>query len=327
MISGEMDPKSPGWFGLAQERLRQLGYTPVTDTEESGKRYARQTEAIGLDYLRLYLTEPDQAVEGFGNYLERFEDINRSVGILSRVTPSQFGMLANIASLHYVTGSRERQSALHRQLHKYLGGRNSASIPGLTAHVRNPELLRDLVAHWHVLTWPSTGSYGGFLKDNIDWEDIQQNIEASENNPVLFALTVPLGSTDPGVRQKFRTIYPELSQQGIAIIAAGLFNQGAHDEILRDKGTPDSPQWYKDEYKGWEDSIYEALEEYGTEVRPEILRAITEARWNVFPEDGFSFQELIKKITSTSFSLNEEGKLVRNVNQSAGTPDSDHLGL
>lgn len=325
MISGEMDPRSPAWLSKGYETLKRLGYTPITDSDDPGKRFAQQTEAIGLDYLRLYLTEPDQAVEGFGDYLERFEDINRSVGILSRVTSSQFGMLANIASLHYTTDGRDRQVALHRQLDKYLSGRNSASISGFTAHIHKPELLRDLVAHWAVLTWPSTGSYARFLKDNIDWEDIQRNIEDSENNPVLFALAIPLGLIDPGIRQKFRTAYPELAQQGVDIIAAGIFNRGAHNEILRDKGTPDSPQWYKDTYKGWEDSIYEALEKYGIEVRPEILRAITEARWNIFPEGSFSFKELIGKITSTFFSLNEEGKLVRNTHQPAETLDSDHL--
>ena len=303
-----MDPKSPAWLSQSYEALRQLGFTPVADSDTPGDKYAQQTEAIGLDYLKLYLTEPDQALEEIGDYLSRFKDINRSAGILSRVTPDQFGMIANIASLHYTTIDRSRQIALHSKLHDYLKGRNSASIPGLTAQIRKPELLRDLVAHWDVINWPTTGSYARFLKDNIDWEAIQQNIELAENNPVMFALTVPLGSTDQGIRQKFRTAYPELSHQGVDIIAAGLFNQGAHDEILSAK--PHNSDGF---YKGWEDSIDEALASYGIEYRPEILRAITQAGWNVFPEvEGITFKELMEKITHTTFSLNEEGKLVRN---------------
>lgn len=312
MISGEMDPKSPEWLSRGYETLRKIGFTPVTDSDDPGKSYARQTEAIGLNYLKLYLTEPDQAVGSFGDYLEKFEDINRNAGILSRVTPDQFGMLTNIASLHYTTVDRDRQITLHRQLNEYLSGRNIASIPGLTAQIRKPELLRDLVAHWEVINWPSIGSYKRFLEGNTDWVDIQRNIEDSENNPVLFALAVPLDSTDPTVRQQFRDAHPELSQQGIDIIAAGLFNKGAHDEILSEE--PDSTGWYKSYYKGWEESIYDALGGYGTEVRPEILRAITETGWNVYPEvEGISFQTLMDKITHTSFSLDEEGKLVRNI--------------
>lgn len=310
MISGEMDPKSPGWLNRGYETLRNLGFTPVTDSDDPGKRYARQTEAIGLNYLKLYLTDSDQAIGSFGDYLERFKDINRNAGILSGVTPDQFGMLTNIASLHYTTDDRDRQIALHRQLHKYLSGRSSASIPGLTAHIRKPELLRDLVAHWEVINWPSIGSYKRFLEGNTDWEDIQQNAEDNENNPVMFVLAVLLDSTDPTVRQQFRDAYPELSQQGIDIVAAGLFNKGAHDEILSEK--PDSTGWYKSYYKGWEESIYDALKGYGIEVRPEILRAITEAGWNVYPEvEGISFKTLMEKITHTTFSLNEERKLVR----------------
>ncbi|MBI4098076.1 MAG: hypothetical protein HY426_03475 [Candidatus Levybacteria bacterium] len=309
-----MNPESPAWLTQDHDFLRRNGFVPVTDSDSSGDQYASQTEAVGLEYLRLFLTDPDHALESIGDYFGRFKDINRSVGILSRLTPEQFGMIANIASLHYTTFDRDRLITLHSKLHDYLKGRNSASIPGLTAQIRKPELLRDLVAHWDVINWPSTGGYTRFLKGNTDWENVQQEIELRENNPVLFALTMPLDSTDPVAREHFRASYPELSHQGVDIIAAGLFNKGAHDEILRaEKGpSPDTAEWYRAHYKGWEDSIYESLLRYGAEYHPAILRAITEAGWNVFPEvEGITFQSLMEKITLTSFSLSEDGKLVR----------------
>lgn len=113
-------------------------------------------------------------------------------------------------------------------------------------------------------------------------------------------------------RQRFRGAYPELTQQGIDIIAAHLYNKGGHDELLRESVTPNSADWYKAYYKGWEDSIYEGLEDYGTEYRLDILRAITEARWNIFTEDeNLYLTELTKKIAHTSFGLDEDDRLVR----------------
>lgn len=86
MISGEMHPKSPDWLNQSYNILRELGYSPVTDSENPGDQYAQQTEAVGLEYLRLFLTEPDYALESIGDYLNRFEDINSSAGILTRTT-------------------------------------------------------------------------------------------------------------------------------------------------------------------------------------------------------------------------------------------------
>lgn len=312
MISGEMDPKSPAWLSQSYDVLRGLGYTPVTDSDNPGDQYAQHTEAVGLEYLRLFLTEPDQALEGVGDYLNRFGDTNRSAGILSRTTSEQFGMIVNIASLHYTTLDRGRLLVVHRQIDKYLSGRNSSSIPGLTAKLRKPELLRDLVAHWSAINWPSTGSYARFLEGNTDWESVRQQIELRENNPVMFALTVPLDSTHPMTRQRFRGAYPELTQQGVDIIAAHLYNKGGHDELLRESATPDFADWYRAHYKRWEDSVYDGLENYGAEYRPDILRAIAEGRWNIFREDeDLYLPSLTKKMIHTSFSLNEDGKLVR----------------
>ena len=186
MISGEMDPKSPAWLNQSYDILRGLGYAPVTDSVNSGDQYAQQTEAVGLEYLRLFLIEPEQAIENMGGYLNRFGDINRSAGILSTTTAEQFGMIVNIASLHYTTFDRGRLLLLHRQIDNYLGGRNSRNIPGLTAHLRRPELVRDMVVHWSAVNYPADGSYTRFLKDNADWENVQQHIELRENNPVIF---------------------------------------------------------------------------------------------------------------------------------------------
>lgn len=311
MISGEMNPKPPAWLGQDYDVLRGLGYTPVTDSNNLGDEYAEHTEAVGFEYLRLFLTEPDQALEGIGNYLNRFGNINRSAGILSRITSEQFGMIANIASLHYTTFDRGRLLVLHRQIREYLSGRHSSSIPGLTAQLRKPELIRDLVAHWSAINWPLTRSYARFLEGNTDWEGVQQQLELRKNNPVMFTLTVPLDSTDPRIRQRFRIMHPELAQQGIDIIAAHLFNSGAHDEILRAWGLPDTTEWYRAHYRCWEESIYDQLTCYGAEYHFDILRAITEARWNIFPEADLAFPKLMKKITHTSFSLSEDSKLVR----------------
>lgn len=312
MISGEMEPKSPAWLNQSYDILRGLGYAPVTDSDNPGNQYAQHTEAVGLEYLRLLLTEPDQALESIGDYFNRFGDINRDAGILSRLTADQFGMIVNIASLHYTTFDRGRFLTLHRQLDKYLSKRNSASISGLTTQLRKPELLRDLVVHWSALHWPSSGSYASFLKGNTDWESVQKHVELPENNPVLFALNVPLASTDFWVRQHFRDTYPGLTQQGVDIIAAHLFNRGAHDELLRTSATPDFAEWYRAHYKGWEDSIYNQLAHYGAEYQPDILEAITKARWNVLPEEeDLYLPSLTKKMVHTSFGLNEDGKLIR----------------
>lgn len=311
MISGEMDPKSPAWLCQSYDVLRGLGYTSVTDSDNPGDQYAQQTEAVGLEYLRLFLTEPDQALQSIGDYFNRFSDINRSAGILSNLTADQFGMIINIASLHYTTFDRSRLLALHRQIDKYTSNRNSANIPGLTAQLRKPELLRDLVVHWSALYWPRSEDYSRFLEGNTDWENVQQNIELRENNPLLFALTVPLVSTDFWIREHFRNAYPELTQQGIGIIAAHLFNRGAHDELLRTHEPPGSEheEWFRTHC--WEDSIYDQLPRYRAEYHPDILEAITKARWNVLPEEDLYLPELTKRIAHTSFKLNKDGKLVR----------------
>lgn len=312
MISGEMEPKSPVWLNQGYDTLRQLGYTPVADSDNPGDQYAQQTEAVGLEYLRLFLTEPGQAVESMGDYLNRFGDINRSAGILSRTTSEQFGMIVNIASLHYTTFGRDKLLVLHRQVDSYLSNRNSASIPGLTAQLRKPELIRDLIAHWSALHWPSSGSYARFLDGNTDWEGVQKHVELPENNPVMFALTIPLASTNFWVRQHFRDTYPELAHQGVDIIAAHIFNRGAHDELLRTSAAPDFAEWYRAHYKEWEDSMHDQLSHYGADYQPDILEAITEAKWNVLPEEeDLYLPSLTKKIAHTSFSLNEDGRLVR----------------
>lgn len=95
-------------------------------------------------------------------------------------------MVVNISSLHYATFDRGRLLLLHRQLDKYLGGRNSRNIPGLTAQLRKPELVRDMVAHWSAVNYPADGSYIIFLQDNTDWKSVQRHIELRENNPVMF---------------------------------------------------------------------------------------------------------------------------------------------
>src|SRR3989344_1508664 len=313
MISGEMDPKSPAWLTQQYEILRGLWYAPTTDSETAGDNYALQTETVGLEYLKLSLTEPDQAVDSIGGYLRCFGDINRSAGVLSPLTTDQFGMIVNMASLHYTTFDRDRLLALHGQIDKYFSNRNSASIPGLTAQLRKPELVRDLVAHWSALHWPRQGSYAGFLVENVNWEAVQNHIELPENNPVLFALTVPLDTTHPMTRQRFRGVFPELAQHGVDIIAAHLYNKGGHDELLRESANPQLADWYKAHYKGWEDSIYDGLEDYGREYHPDILRAITEAKWNIFTEDeNLYLPSLTDKMIHTSFRLNEDRKLVRN---------------
>lgn len=307
-----MEPKSPAWLTDDYDALRRRGYTPLVDSDNSGDQYAKETDAVGLEYLKLYLDNPDQALESIGDYLKRFGDINESAGILSKTTGEQFGMIVNIASLRYTTFDNDRTLALHRQLNKYLSNRNCANIPGLTAKLRKPELLRDLVAHWSVLHWPSSGSYSRFLQDNTDWENIQKNIDEPENSPVMFALTIPLALTDSLVRQQFRNDYSELSQQGVDIIAAHLYNQGAHNELLRESASPSSAEWYKNNYKGWEDSIYSGLDNYGIEYRSSILKSITDAKWNVLPEgEDLYLPSLTKKIAHTSFGLTNDGQLAR----------------
>lgn len=56
MISGEIDPKSPAWLNQGYSILRGFDYTPVTDSDNPGDKYAQETEAVGLEYLRLFLT-------------------------------------------------------------------------------------------------------------------------------------------------------------------------------------------------------------------------------------------------------------------------------
>lgn len=313
MISGEMDPRSPGWLSQNYHILRQLGFSPVTSSENSGDQYALATEAVGFEYLRLCLTEPDQALESMGTYLHRFTGINSDAGIISGTTADQFGMIANIASLRYTTFERSRLLALHRHIDTFLSAKNSANIPGYTSKLRKPELLRDLVVHWSAIHWPNTDDYIRFLKGTSDWETVQQHIERTDNNPVLFALSVPLALTDPVIRLRFRDEYPELAQQGIDIIAARLFNRRAHDEILRARGsTPELKQWYEEHYKGWEESITASLARYAPEYRQDILRGITAAKWNIFPEiEEISFPKMVDKIAHTGFSLDEDGMLVR----------------
>jgi len=303
MISGEMEPKAPAWLTQGYDMLKAIGATPVTESEDAGSQYAKQTGEIGLEYLRLFLTEPEQAIESIGGYLKRFGDANKQAGILSRTTPEQFGMITSIASLHYTTSDTEHLGAIHEQIAEYLSSRNSSNIPYLTAEIRTPELVRDLVAHWSTLTWPSTDGYSSFLKDKTHWKSVQQHIGLPANNPVMFALAIPRNATDPGIRHQFRESYPDLTQQGIDIIAARLFNRGAHDEMLHDKMS-----WYKT----WEDSMHDTLGRYGVEYRAPIVRSITEAKWNLFPGKGFAFPGIVEKMARTSFAVNQEGRLVRN---------------
>ncbi len=307
MIYGEMEPKSPAWLTQRYNILRGLGYTPVADRDNPGTQYAQQTEAVGLDYLALFLTEQDRALASMGNYFGRFGEINRAAGILSSLTAEQFGMIANIASLHYATFDQESLHLCLTQVAKYLNDRNSRSIPGLTAKLRKPQLVRDLVAHRQNVNYPADGPYGRFLQQNADWETVRQHIELRDNNPVLFAVTIPHARTDAEIRERFREAYPELAAQGIEIIAARLYNQGAHDEIL----SADPYLSTAARYKGWEDSIYDTLEYYGPEYRHDILEAIAAARWNIFDDEELSFSSLLEKITHTSFTLNENGMLAR----------------
>jgi hypothetical protein len=163
-----------------------------------------------------------------------------------------------------------------------------------------------LVAHWEVINWPFDRDYARFLKGNTDWNAVRDNINLNANNPTIFAITIPEASTDPLVRARFRDTYPDLSQKGIEIIAAGLYNRGAHDEILLED-MPEMAYHYKD----WETTIYESLAEYGEEYRPKILTAITEEKWHIFEDTNLTFQEMLDKVLHTSFSLDENGLLVR----------------
>lgn len=312
MISGEINPKSPDWLKKQYQVLRQLGYNPASESDNPEDQYSKGTEAVGLTYLKEYLTEPGKALSGIGDYLKRFGEVNKSAGILSRVTPDQFGMIINIASLGYNTFDRQRLLILHTESHDYLKGENSADIPAFTAQLRKPELLRDMVAHWSSIYWPNTTSYTTFLTNNTAWDRVKQQVELRENNPILFGLTVPEAPTDPLIRHQFKDEYPELTQQGIDIIAAGLFNRGAHSEVLRENATPQFEQWYKERYKNWEDTIREGITRYAPGYRPDILQAITEARWNIFPEvKVLATPKIMDKISRTSFSLDAEGEFVR----------------
>lgn len=300
-ISGDMHPKSPSWLEQEYEMVRRLGFV-IDPTGDSGDEYARATDEVGLEYLSLRLNDPDQAFQEMPLYFRRFYDTNRAAGILNELTPEQFGLIVNIASLGYASFDEERVYLLHVQIDKYLGGRNSMSVPGLTAQIRTPELMRDMVAHWQSLNWPYIGEYVRFLRETNDWEDVQQQIDANVNNPVLFALTIPQIQVDPLIQGVFEKEYPELHQHGVDIIAARLYNKGAHDEILSGKMSG---------YEDWETTIYKSLEGYGERYRPQILRAIAEQRWQIFEDTSLIFPELLDKVRDTSFRINEDNRLIR----------------
>lgn len=305
VISGDMDPRGPKWYDDDREILKKLGYD-IAAPDDSGNQYAAAIDTVGLEYLKLHLNDPDAALEAIPTYLRRFGTANRNAGILSELTAEQFGLIINIASRQYSTLDEGRMHFLLRQVCGYLNNKNSMNVGGFTAQLRNPELLRDLVAHWEVINWPFDRDYARFLQGNADWDSIRDNIDLNANNPAIFAITIPEASTDPLIRARFRDTYPDLSQKGIEIIAAGLYNKGAHHEILLEEMPTMAHR-----YKSWETTIYEGLAGYGEEYRHEIVATITEEKWHIFEDTDLTFQQMLDKVRHTSFSLDENGLLVR----------------
>lgn len=306
-MTAEQPPyQTPEWLQARISILGELGFS-TDDYDEFGAHYAKHTDVVAAECFELTLSNHDEAIEEIPHYLERFEAINKdprfNIGLLTPVTPEQFGLIINIVSLQYECFDEDRREQVLVKICNFLGKKNCLSVPGYTAQIRNPELVRDLVGHWNIY-WPLLSEYIRYASKE-DPEQVMQSLDDHRNNPTMFALAIPSASTPASTRDRFRRDYPSLSRQGIDIIAAGLLYEGAHSEILREKGL----EFYRD--YSWEETIYRMLKEYGEEYHNQILEAIVNRAPHIFDNNELTFIELAKKLRNSSFLLSEEGELVR----------------
>lgn len=301
-ISGEMVPQTPGWLQGYYANLQALGF-PIDTSEESGAQFSTEVDEVGLEFLKVQLQNPDKALEAIPEFLHRFRNINLKINFPADVLPEEFGLIFNIASRQYGSYDADRMHFLLYLANDFLRDKNPKSVGQFTAELRSAEFLRDLVAHEEATNWPDTGKNTSILRHNFDWEVVMRNMSLNESNAIMYALHIPEASTDAYIRARFRVDYPDLSQQGIDIIAARLYNRGAYSEMLRD----DAPN----DYDNWETTIYQALGMYGPEYRPYILAAIAAEKWHVFDDTNLASRNMLDKMLHTSFALTYNGWLVR----------------
>lgn len=285
--------------------IAMSGYSASEETRRYGAQTAQKTEGLASQYFDLYIRNPDAATKNLTRYLNRVAAANaeNSNVIIKDVTPAQFGLMTNIVSLQYEQLSEPQQLRILRSTRKFLG-RESRQYASFTAQLRNPGLLHDLVLHQNAMFWPSQWQYEEFLERmGSDWEGVEQNLLYHANNPLMFALTVPLATTDAGIRERFQRKYPNLTDQGIEIIAAHTLSLGAHHECLSEI-MPGS------EYGGWEMSMSATLSLYGEEYCRPIKESITSGRHRIM-DPKLSFEGLTDKLGSTSFLLADNGAFVR----------------
>lgn len=280
----------------------------ATEVAAFGEHFARGTDLVAAAYFSLFMADPDEAIEQMGTYFSKFKDINNdphySIGLLTRMTPEQFGLIANIASLHYDSADEAERIRILNGLDGFLRTKSSMNLPGFVSTLRNPQLMGDLIFHWSSTYWDSqiNSPLDHFLR-TADVAAVEQQLQHPANNPLLFALAAPLKTTAPAAREYFRNAYPLLAEQGLDVIAAALLCQGAQEDVLHDH----DPSFHK---LTWESSIDAELKAYSEGYRLPLLERMISGDFKILDEE-MSFPQLVQKLTNTAFSLDEAGRLVR----------------
>jgi len=295
----------PDWLREQVEVIRGSHFD-VEDAEEFGEHYARETDSVASEYFQLYLQNPNEAVTRVVEFLGKFSLANNdsrfSIGILSRYTAEQFGLIINIASLRYSDADQAHKIAVLSEVDNLLADRNSANVPGLTATIRNPQLLRDLITDWDV-NWPYLSNYKEFV-NRADWDEVETAMRDHENNPLLFSLVLPADSVDSELRDKFRRSYPELYNEGIKTIAVFLKTRGILHEALG--------QDYPSRYVSCQDFINERIKKYAKDCRNEILSAIVEGVPGITYINATYSSKITDLQQGAKFELSDDGfKIVR----------------
>jgi hypothetical protein len=301
----DMPYQPPEWLIDAVGHVSSLGagYSLEGDMEAKATDWAVENDRVVGEYFTKFLENPAAARQDMESYLGRFAAINREANILNRILPEQFGKIANIATMGYGEMDKDGRQETASVVWHFLTQKNSAKIPYYVGLLREPALMRDLALHWSALNWSASYQHECFMADN-DWPAVQEQLKVPGENPLLFSLAAPLKSTPQEVRQSFETEYPELAGHGLDIIAAHMFNAGAHDEIL----SREMPK----HYTRWEAAIDKRLQNYADEYRQPLLERIASTDWrDALLDPRFSFDKLYNKMLTTRFELNADGGLVR----------------
>jgi len=299
----------PAWLQEHFELIREAlpHYDFGKDFPAYQQHIARATAELSAEYFSLYMRSPDEAISQVPDYLERFCDINRDprfeAGVLNPIVPEQFGLIANIATLQYAESPAERRSTTLHIIGDSLVKQNTLQIPYYTAELRNPAFVRDLCAHWDIYL-PNTRNYASMLQ-HADWPIIESAMANHRTNPLTLALAVPLPTTPPETRARFRQQYEKIADQGVNVLAAALLSRGASDEVSRDiLGHERFPMT-------WEDSIYRSLDRYAEEYPALILTKIASGAGASTHVTKLAHPRLIEKLQSVTFSFDEYGILRR----------------